>query len=131
MCSSKSAWHVAVLPRKGTAFDLLMAMAIRCLGRSLRLDGYGFIGELALDGSGGRRAPHRTVVLGVARLRISLAARGSVDARIQFRQNWRHRGAVVSQAFAERARGRGFVARANCVAGCGIVGDEHLQPLAQ
>jgi hypothetical protein len=68
---------------------------------------------------------------GRARLRIGLAARGSVDARIQFRQNWRHRGAVVSQEFAERACGRGFVARANCVGGCGIVGDEHLQPLAQ
>jgi hypothetical protein len=26
-------------------------MAILCLGRSLRLDGYAFIGELALDGS--------------------------------------------------------------------------------
>ena len=28
-----------------------MAMAIVCLDRSLRLDGYAFIGELALDGS--------------------------------------------------------------------------------
>jgi len=41
----------AEIPKEGTGFDLPMAMAIVCLDRSLRLDGYAFIGELALDGS--------------------------------------------------------------------------------
>jgi magnesium chelatase family protein len=41
----------AEVPKEGTGFDLAIAMAILCLGRPLRLDGYGFIGELALDGS--------------------------------------------------------------------------------
>src|ERR1035437_3549036 len=34
------------------AFDLAIARAVRCLeNRTLQLDGHGFIGELALDGS--------------------------------------------------------------------------------
>jgi magnesium chelatase family protein len=42
----------AEIPKEGTGFDLAIAIAILCLGnRTLRLDGYGFIGELALDGS--------------------------------------------------------------------------------
>jgi magnesium chelatase family protein len=41
----------AEVPKEGTGFDLAIAMAILCLGRPLRLDGYAFIGELALDGS--------------------------------------------------------------------------------
>jgi magnesium chelatase family protein len=42
----------AEVPKEGTGFDLGIAMAILCLGNSsLRIDGYGFIGELALDGS--------------------------------------------------------------------------------
>jgi hypothetical protein len=40
------------LAERERAFDLAIAMAILCLGnRSLHLDGYGFIGELALEGS--------------------------------------------------------------------------------
>jgi magnesium chelatase family protein len=41
----------AEIPKEGTGFDLPIAMAILCLGRPMQLDGYGFIGELALDGS--------------------------------------------------------------------------------
>ncbi len=42
----------AEVPKEGTGFDLAIAMAILCVGnRGLRLDGVGFIGELALDGS--------------------------------------------------------------------------------
>ena len=42
----------AEIPKEGTGFDLAIAMAILCLGnRTLRLEGHGFIGELALDGS--------------------------------------------------------------------------------
>jgi magnesium chelatase family protein len=40
------------VPKEGTGFDLAIAMAILCLdNRDLRLDEFGFIGELALDGS--------------------------------------------------------------------------------
>jgi hypothetical protein len=108
-----------------------MAMAILCLGRSLRLDGYGFIGELALDGIGRPAGSSPNVVLGVARLRIGLAERGFGDARIQSRQHWSHRSARDGLDIAERVCGRGFVARANCAGGGGVVGNEHLQPLAQ
>ena len=42
----------AEIPKEGTGFDLAIAMPILCLGnRTLRLEGHGFIGELALDGS--------------------------------------------------------------------------------
>jgi magnesium chelatase family protein len=42
----------AEVPKEGTGFDLAIAMAVLRLGNlSLRLDGVGFIGELALDGS--------------------------------------------------------------------------------
>jgi magnesium chelatase family protein len=42
----------AEVPKEGTGFDLAIAMAILRLGNlTLRLDGVGFIGELALDGS--------------------------------------------------------------------------------
>jgi magnesium chelatase family protein len=42
----------AEVPKEGTGFDLAIAMAVLCLGNSaLRLDGVGFIGELALDGA--------------------------------------------------------------------------------
>jgi magnesium chelatase family protein len=42
----------AEVPKEGTGFDLAIAMAILRLGNlALRLDGIGFIGEVALDGS--------------------------------------------------------------------------------
>ncbi len=42
----------AEVPKEGTGFDLAIAMAIlRLSNLSLRVDGLGFIGELALDGS--------------------------------------------------------------------------------
>ncbi len=42
----------AEVPKEGTGFDLAIAIAILCLGnRTMRLEGVGFIGELALDGS--------------------------------------------------------------------------------
>jgi len=59
----------AEVPKEGTGFDLGIAMAILCLGNSsLRIDGYGFIGELALDGSvrpNGLRVSRVRVPLGV------------------------------------------------------------------
>ena len=42
----------AEVHKEGTGFDLAIAMAVLCLERQdLRLDGHGFIGELALDGA--------------------------------------------------------------------------------